>query len=166
MGKARAMARQFREQLEEEVDLAEDHQDDAEVDPGLQHLVGLGLQGPRCRRDGHRRRDRSPNHSRGRDLHALRQHADPPPPPPEAAAADAAAAETAHAENPNAPAPEPEAAVYEPPAYAHSGTHESFHEEEPSAAKSSAVESPPSPSVNNTDEEGSAQSGRLHHDDT
>lgn len=129
MGKARAMARQFREQLEEEVDLAET---------------------TRTRKTSASSTSAAPESTQtftpeGETYTPYNSGAETPP-PPEVSAAEASAAETAHSENPNAPAPEPEAAVYEPPAYAQAGTtHESLHEaDESSTAKASAVESPPS----------------------
>jgi sec-independent protein translocase protein TatB len=157
MGRARAMARQFREQLEDEVQLAESTKTKP-VPP--QHDAPSATPA-----------------AAGATAGAASGEAAPPPvyngdsypesgatQPPEVAAAQDnyqasghtsghehdAAAETAHAENPSAPAPEPEAPVYEPPSYAHpspSGNGPSANGDngQPAAAASSAaVESPAS----------------------
>jgi sec-independent protein translocase protein TatB len=101
MGRARAMARQFREQLEDEVQVAEANKAKAAPAPGSESTAAPSA--------------------------TAAAPAEPVPPvftgdtsadsvsqPPEVAAADAAAAETAHSENTPAPAAEPEASVYQP----------------------------------------------------
>jgi sec-independent protein translocase protein TatB len=135
MGRARAMARQFREQLEEEVTVSETHKAKATSSAGAASAAAAGATATDTAGE-------SPT---------------PPPmytdsqsytPPPEVSAAEAAAAETAHSDSTTAPQPEPEAPFYQPPAYANGGdTHTAeangVHEQ-PSATQPSAVESPPS----------------------
>ena len=142
MGKARTMARQFREQLEEEVQVAETHKSrPPEVQPVHSTTSAAG--------------------AAAADASTTAESAPPPmysdptgyTPPPEVAAAEAdhaahthdASAETAHADNPNAPAPEPESSVYQPPAYAQPDSSASPSRDasngQPSAAHGSAVES-------------------------
>lgn len=159
MGKARSMARQFREQLEEEVDLAETPRTrkpstSSSSETGSASAAAGTTAGAAGTAAASASENAPYSTPEGETYTPYTNIADPPPPPPEVAAADAAA-ETAHSENPNAPAPEPEASAYEPPAYANGGTHEHLHEDEPSAAKSSTVESPPS----NSDEEAPRKAG-------
>jgi len=149
MGKARAMARQFREQLEEEVDLAETtrtRKTSTSSTSNADSTSGTSSAAPESTQTFTPEGETYTPYNSGAET-----------PPPEVSAAEASAAETAHSENPNAPAPEPEAAVYEPPAYAQAGTtHESLHEaDESSTAKTSAVESPPS----HSDEEAPRKAG-------
>jgi sec-independent protein translocase protein TatB len=103
MGRARSMARQFREQLEDEVQLAEANK----PKPASSSTSTDGSTQPS---------DSSPNviypeHTPPASADATNA------PPPEVSAANSAAAETAHSDS-SGPPPEPEAAVYQPPAYA------------------------------------------------
>jgi sec-independent protein translocase protein TatB len=139
MGRARIMARQFREQLEDEVQLAETNKaksaSSSAESSGSTSTQASGS-GPNVI---------YPEHTPPSATSAEATDA----PPPEVAAANNAAAETAHSES-SGPAPEPEAAVYEPPAYAHGGTngssstsgHSGANDGAPSRAHTSAVESP------------------------
>lgn len=147
VGRARAMARQFREQLEDEVQLAETNKArakeaaraeqeasaaqtataaastapaaDASTSASTQNMYS-GVTGEH---DAHSSAPAS----------ATQTHGAPSNPgsadttgaaasTPDSAAAVNAAAETAHSDA-NGPAPEPEAAVYQPPAYAHAGAN-------------------------------------------
>ncbi|MEJ1964360.1 MAG: Sec-independent protein translocase protein TatB [Gammaproteobacteria bacterium] len=135
MGRARAMARQFREQLEEEVHLAEANKakassasaaDSTAASAG--HTDGASSAGadqgnhPASATDpASPAADPGPPmysdgaHHPAADPHHGGSSADGTTLPPEVAAANAAA-ETAHSDF-NGPAPEPEAAEYHPPIY-------------------------------------------------
>jgi sec-independent protein translocase protein TatB len=145
MGRARTMARQFREQLEDEVQLAETTKaKPATASAGSSETASsteASGTGPNVIYPEHS------THSPGAPSDATDA------PPPEVAAANNAAAETAHSDS-NGPAPEPEASVYEPPAYAHAGANGNSHADHttghtgvndgaPSTAHTSTVESPP-----------------------
>jgi len=129
VGRARTMARQFREQLEDEVQLAETTKPKPASSSSSDSTgTSESTSGPNVI---------YPEHT----------------PPPEVAAAEDAAhvhAETAHSDY-TGPAPEPEAAAYEPPAYAHpvSSSESTVHapsggnDGAPDTAHTSAVESAP-----------------------
>jgi len=138
MGRARTMARQFREQLEDEVQLAETNKPkpasaSSADSPGTAGATSEPGSGPNVI---------YPEHTPASETAADAADA----PPPEVTAANNAAAETAHSDS-NGPAPEPEAAVYEPPAYAHASGNGSSHggtdDGASSTAHTSPVESPP-----------------------
>jgi sec-independent protein translocase protein TatB len=142
MGRARTMARQFREQLEDEVQLAETSK------PKPSTASSTDSSGTQSTATSTEASGSGPNV-------IYPEHSTPSPgapaeatdaPPPEVTAANNAAAETAHSDY-NGPAPEPEAAVYEPPAYAHAGANGNSslgaNDGAPSTAHTSTVESPP-----------------------
>jgi sec-independent protein translocase protein TatB len=134
MGRARTMARQFRDQLEDEVQLA----DAAKPKPASTPGDSTGSSASGASESGAGPNVIYPEHS----TPSSAAPADATnAPPPEVTAANNAAAETAHSDS-NGPAPEPEAAVYEPPAYAHAGPN-GGNDGASGTAHTSAVESPP-----------------------
>jgi sec-independent protein translocase protein TatB len=140
MGRARSMARQFREQLEDEVQVVES----TKTKPSPSSSSTSSTAGA-AGAAGAASETAEP---------AMYNDIGSPgvTPPPEVSAAEAAAAETAHAENASAPPPEPEPdpSIYQAPAYSSSAaTGSEFDNPESgsrdaSAATPSAVESPPS----------------------
>jgi len=135
MGRARTMARQFRDQLEDEVQLADIA---TKPKPGTTPGDSSGTSASGTPESGAGANVIYPDHS----THSPAAPADvTPAQPPEVTAAENAAAETAHSDS-NGPEPEPEATVYQPPAYAHAGAN-GGNDAASGTAHTSAVESPP-----------------------
>ncbi len=142
VGRARAMARQFREQLEDEVQLAEAKTKAKETPSTSQaETAGTtpppGTDTPASSSTDTAAPDSNQNMYSGvtgeHDAHAA--------PAETATSAPNAASETAHSDS-SGPAPEPEAATYQPPAYAQAGANGTTHAE-PEGPEANA--SPPSP---------------------
>jgi sec-independent protein translocase protein TatB len=149
VGRARTMARQFREQLEDEVQLAETNKTKAKEAQRAEQDVSAAesATAPATPGDDPAAAGSTQNMYSGvtgEDPHAT----DPAPgsvstPDSAPATGDAttanAAAESAHSDH-GGPAPEPEAAEYQPPVYAHAGATGTASAES-SAAQPSPVES-------------------------
>ena len=160
IGRARAMARQFREQLEDEVQLAETNkaakakeasraeQDvaaaqsataDAPSPDATATSATPGADAPTSPESGtqHMYSGVTGDH----DSYTAATPSDAAPSTPDSATS--AAAETAHNTDVHAPAPEPEASAYQPPAYAHAGANGTgTNGAESSASQPSPVKSP------------------------
>jgi sec-independent protein translocase protein TatB len=146
VGRARAMARQFREQLEDEVQLAETNKTKAKEAQRAEQDMAAAQSAAAPATPGD-----DPAAAGGtQNIYSGVTGEDPNATPSETAAstsnapAGSAAAETAHSDY-SGPAPEPEAADYQPPAYAHAGVASTASAEttetESSAARPSPVES-------------------------
>jgi sec-independent protein translocase protein TatB len=154
VGRARTMARQFREQLEDEVQLAETNKtkakeaERAEQDATAAQSATAGAAAASATSGT----DAPPSPESGtqhmysgvvgeHESHSAATPSDAAPSTPDAATS--AAAETAHNPDSNAPAPEPEASTYQPPAYAHAGANGTgTNGAESSASQPSPVKSP------------------------
>jgi sec-independent protein translocase protein TatB len=127
VGRARAMARQFREQLEDEVQLAETNKAKAKESARAEQDVAAAQTATAP--SGTPTPDASaPYGSDTQNMYSgvvgeHESHSSATPGAGDASTPDAtnAASETAHHTDANAPAPEPEATEYQPPAYAHAG---------------------------------------------
>jgi len=161
VGRARTMARQFREQLEDEVQLAETNKTNkakeaerAEQDAAAAQSATAGTAAAAgaaaASTPGTDASSTPPSDTQHMYSGVVGEHENhSTATPPDAAASSApdsaasAATETAHNADANAPAPEPEASAYQPPAYAHAGANGTGASgSEASASQPSAVESP------------------------
>ena len=156
VGRARAMARQFREQLEDEVQLAETNKtkakeaERAEQDAAAAQSATAASPTPGA--DASTAGSDAPTPASTQNMYSgvtgeQDSHAASTPADTAASTPDAAA-ETAHSDA-NGPAPEPEAAVYQPPKYAHAGAEETYgaapHAETNGAVATEATPSQPAP---------------------
>jgi sec-independent protein translocase protein TatB len=143
VGRARAMARQFREQLEDEVTLSETNKakakESARAEQDVAAAQSATAPSPTPGADASTPADASaPYGSSTQNMYSgvTGEHD----------AAAHAASETAHHADPNAPAPEPEATEYQPPAYAHAGANGHAEAGSPDTETSNAESSTPQPS--------------------
>lgn len=141
VGRARTMARQFREQLEDEVQLAETNKTKAKEAQRAEQDVeaAQSATAPATPGDDPAASGSTQNMYSGVTGEQDGQAAPADSSSPDASAANATA-ETAHSDA-SGPTPEPEAAEYQPPAYAHAGAAGAG-----SAETSSAESSAPQPS--------------------
>jgi len=146
VGRARAMARQFREQLEDEVQLAETkkatakesaraEQDAASAQAGAAPPSTPGAE-TTPGADASTQSPSTQNMYSG-VVGEHESHSAPTSPDASSAGTPAAASETAHSDQ-NGPPPEPEASVYQPPRYAHAGAEDTYHSAASAEPKSTA----------------------------
>jgi sec-independent protein translocase protein TatB len=158
VGRARAMARQFREQLEDEVQLAETNKAnkakeasraEADVAAAQSAAAPSASTAPGTNPDASAPYGENTQHMYSgvageHETHSAATSHDSHGSTPDSAATHAAS-ETAHHADAHAPAPEPEATAYQPPAYATAGANGATSTEanaaEASASQPSAVQS-------------------------
>jgi sec-independent protein translocase protein TatB len=155
VGRARSMARQFREQLEEEVQVAETNKTKAKESARAEADVSAaqGAAAPSAAAaastttpgaDAPYGNDTQHMYTgvTGEDPHSAAMATDASTATPGTTAAMATdASETAHSDN-NGPPAEPEAAEYQPPAYAHAGANGTPSQETAGAESSTPQPSP------------------------
>lgn len=145
VGRARTMARQFREQLEDEVQLAETNkakakesaraeQDAASAQAGAAPPSTPGAETPPPGADASTQSSTQNMYSGVVGEHESHSA---PVSPEASAGAPVAASETAHSDQ-SGPPPEPEASVYQPPRYAHAGGEDTYHAPAPAETNGTA----------------------------
>jgi sec-independent protein translocase protein TatB len=152
IGRARAMARQFREQLEDEVQLAETNKNKAKEAERAEQDAAAAQSGTAASSmpgaDASTAGSDAPTPASTQNMYSGVTGEQEGHAADTAASTPDAAAETAHSDA-NGPAPEPEATVYQPPKYAHAGAEETYgaapHAETNGAAATEASPSQPAP---------------------
>jgi sec-independent protein translocase protein TatB len=158
VGRARTMARQFREQLEDEVTLAETNKAKAkEAERAEQDVAAAASATAGATAATATPGTEAPADSNTQNIYSgvVGDHdaaSGTTATGDATASTTSAASETAHSDT-NGPAPEPEATEYQPPAYAHAGANGAAEQSE--AASPDASSSQPS----------AVQSHSPHHDD-
>ena len=169
VGRARSMARQFREQLEDEVQLAETNKAKAKESARAEQDAASAQAGaappstPGAETTPGADASTQPDtqHMYSGVVGEHESHSPPSVPPEASTGTSVGASETAHSDQ-NGPPPEPEASVYQPPRYAHAGAEDTYHS---SAHAEPGSTSEPASSTNTSQPSSSVETQPPSHQD-